>query len=81
MKLLKKMLSPQGLQMDREMVIDATMFLWQKCKVGILKILVSGNNYLKTARKYQTSKVIFYCKCMLRRVKLHVICPLNYSIF
>ncbi|XP_015271758.1 PREDICTED: cilia- and flagella-associated protein 54 [Gekko japonicus] len=45
-----------SLQLDREMVIDATMFLWQKCKAGIQKILESGNNYLKTARKYQTSK-------------------------
>nr|XP_056702505.1 cilia- and flagella-associated protein 54 [Euleptes europaea] len=41
---------------DREMVTDVTMFLWQKCKMGIQKILVSGDNYLKTARKYQTSK-------------------------
>ncbi|KAJ6656335.1 hypothetical protein lerEdw1_003838 [Lerista edwardsae] len=41
---------------DREMVIDATMFLWQKCKVGIQKIQASGNNFLKFAKKYQTLK-------------------------
>ncbi|XP_077195229.1 cilia- and flagella-associated protein 54 isoform X2 [Paroedura picta] len=46
----------EGLQPDRQMIIDAIMFLWQKCKIGIQKILVSGDNYLKTARKYQTSK-------------------------
>ncbi|XP_060100406.1 cilia- and flagella-associated protein 54 [Heteronotia binoei] len=46
----------EGLLPDKEMVIDATMFLWQRCKTAIQKILVSGNNYLKAARKYQTSK-------------------------
>ncbi|XP_013906997.1 PREDICTED: cilia- and flagella-associated protein 54-like [Thamnophis sirtalis] len=40
----------------REMIIDATMFLWQKCKVGIQKIQMSGRNFLKFIHKYQTLK-------------------------
>ncbi|XP_039214094.1 cilia- and flagella-associated protein 54 isoform X2 [Crotalus tigris] len=43
-------------QPAREMIIDATMFLWQKCKVGIQKIQMSGNNFLKFIHKYQTPK-------------------------
>uniref|UniRef100_A0A670Y1K6 Cilia and flagella associated protein 54 n=1 Tax=Pseudonaja textilis TaxID=8673 RepID=A0A670Y1K6_PSETE len=49
-------------QPSREMIIDATMFLWQKCKVGIQKIQMSGSNFLKFMHKYQTPKVIFYHK-------------------
>ncbi|XP_063165398.1 cilia- and flagella-associated protein 54 [Candoia aspera] len=41
---------------DREMIIDATMFLWQKCKVEIQKIQMSGSNFLKLIHKYQTPK-------------------------
>ncbi|XP_034258808.1 LOW QUALITY PROTEIN: cilia- and flagella-associated protein 54 [Pantherophis guttatus] len=43
-------------QPAREMIIDATMFLWQKCKVGIQKIQMSGSNFLKFIHKYQTPK-------------------------
>ncbi|XP_026548471.1 cilia- and flagella-associated protein 54 [Notechis scutatus] len=43
-------------QPSREMIIDATMFLWQKCKVGIQKIQMSGSNFLKFIHKYQTPK-------------------------
>ncbi|KAG8137993.1 hypothetical protein E2320_003927 [Naja naja] len=43
-------------QPSREMIIDATMFLWQKCKVGIQKIQMSGSNFLKLIHKYQTPK-------------------------
>ncbi|XP_053108413.1 cilia- and flagella-associated protein 54 isoform X2 [Hemicordylus capensis] len=43
---------------DREMVIDATMFLWQRCKVGIQRIQMSGTNFLKHSLKYQTFKWI-----------------------
>uniref|UniRef100_A0A8C5RM03 Uncharacterized protein n=1 Tax=Laticauda laticaudata TaxID=8630 RepID=A0A8C5RM03_LATLA len=52
-------------QPSREMIIDATMFLWQKCKVGIQKIQMSGSNFLKFIHKYQTPKVIFYQKVLL----------------
>uniref|UniRef100_A0A8C6VKD2 Cilia and flagella associated protein 54 n=1 Tax=Naja naja TaxID=35670 RepID=A0A8C6VKD2_NAJNA len=45
-------------QPSREMIIDATMFLWQKCKVGIQKIQMSGSNFLKLIHKYQTPKKI-----------------------
>ncbi|XP_042324461.1 cilia- and flagella-associated protein 54 isoform X2 [Sceloporus undulatus] len=43
---------------DKEMIIDATMFLWQKCKLGIQKIQISGSNFLKCPQKYQTPKWI-----------------------
>ncbi|XP_062838899.1 cilia- and flagella-associated protein 54 isoform X2 [Anolis carolinensis] len=43
---------------DKEMIIDATMFLWQKCKLGIQKIQISGSNFLKCHQKYQTPKWI-----------------------
>nr|XP_060633260.1 cilia- and flagella-associated protein 54 [Anolis sagrei ordinatus] len=41
---------------DKEMIIDATMFLWRKCKLGIQKIQISGGNFLKCPQKYQTPK-------------------------
>uniref|UniRef100_A0A670J001 Uncharacterized protein n=1 Tax=Podarcis muralis TaxID=64176 RepID=A0A670J001_PODMU len=42
---------------DREMMTDATMFLWQKCKIAILRIQNSGSYFLKSLLKYQTAKV------------------------
>ncbi|XP_053260953.1 cilia- and flagella-associated protein 54 isoform X2 [Podarcis raffonei] len=41
---------------DREMMTDATMFLWQKCKIAILRIQNSGSYFLKSLHKYQTAK-------------------------
>uniref|UniRef100_A0A670IXX3 Cilia and flagella associated protein 54 n=1 Tax=Podarcis muralis TaxID=64176 RepID=A0A670IXX3_PODMU len=41
---------------DREMMTDATMFLWQKCKIAILRIQNSGSYFLKSLLKYQTAK-------------------------
>uniref|UniRef100_A0ABM5GFE7 Cilia- and flagella-associated protein 54 isoform X1 n=1 Tax=Pogona vitticeps TaxID=103695 RepID=A0ABM5GFE7_9SAUR len=43
---------------DKEMIIDALMFLWQRCKVGIQRIQMSGSNFLKFVHKYQTPKWI-----------------------
>ncbi|XP_061438715.1 cilia- and flagella-associated protein 54 [Rhineura floridana] len=48
--------SKEVLLPDREMTIDATMFLWQRCKVGIQRIQMSGSNFLKFIHKYQTPK-------------------------
>ncbi|XP_066490590.1 cilia- and flagella-associated protein 54 [Tiliqua scincoides] len=48
--------SKEVLLPDREMVVDAIMFLWQKCKVGIQRIQMSGSNFLKLPKKYQTPK-------------------------
>ncbi|XP_062991053.1 cilia- and flagella-associated protein 54 [Elgaria multicarinata webbii] len=50
--------SEEVLVLDREMVIDATIFLWQRCKVAIQRIQMSGSNFLKFVHKYQTPKWI-----------------------
>nr|XP_034983014.1 cilia- and flagella-associated protein 54 isoform X5 [Zootoca vivipara] len=41
---------------DREMMTDATMFLWQKCKIAVQRIQNSGSYFLKSLQKYQTAK-------------------------
>ncbi|XP_030335899.1 cilia- and flagella-associated protein 54 isoform X2 [Strigops habroptila] len=45
--------SKQNIQPDEEILIDVIMFLWQKCKSGLLQIQMSGNDYLKYIHKYK----------------------------
>uniref|UniRef100_A0A672UF06 Cilia and flagella associated protein 54 n=1 Tax=Strigops habroptila TaxID=2489341 RepID=A0A672UF06_STRHB len=50
----------QNIQPDEEILIDVIMFLWQKCKSGLLQIQMSGNDYLKYIHKYKAYQVILY---------------------
>ncbi|XP_036879021.2 cilia- and flagella-associated protein 54 [Manis javanica] len=51
--------SPQSVQPDKEIVVDMIMFLWQKCKLGIQKISMSRNDYVKFTQKISTNKWIY----------------------
>ncbi|XP_024610168.1 cilia- and flagella-associated protein 54 [Neophocaena asiaeorientalis asiaeorientalis] len=51
--------SPQNAQPDKEIVVDMIMFLWQKCKVGIQRVNVSGNDYAKFTQKISTNKWVY----------------------
>ncbi|XP_058047226.1 cilia- and flagella-associated protein 54 [Ahaetulla prasina] len=65
-------------QPAREMIIDATMFLWQKCKVGIQKIQMSGSNFLKFIHKYQTPKwlhVLYVINEVIHTINLGITNP------
>ncbi|XP_070611988.1 cilia- and flagella-associated protein 54 isoform X2 [Erythrolamprus reginae] len=62
----------------REMIIDATMFLWQKCKIGIQKIQMSGSNFLKSIQKYQTPKwlhIIYVINEVIHTINLGITNP------
>ncbi|KAM5335076.1 cilia- and flagella-associated protein 54 isoform 2-T2 [Glossophaga mutica] len=50
--------SPQNVQPDKEIVVDMIMFLWQKCKLGIQRISMSGKDYAKFTQKISTNKWI-----------------------
>ncbi|XP_073940271.1 cilia- and flagella-associated protein 54 isoform X2 [Castor canadensis] len=51
--------SHQGVQPDKEIVVDVIMFLWQKCKSGIQRISVSKSDYAKFTQKISTNKWIY----------------------
>uniref|UniRef100_A0A8C0GCI3 Uncharacterized protein n=1 Tax=Chelonoidis abingdonii TaxID=106734 RepID=A0A8C0GCI3_CHEAB len=60
---------PQTLQPDKEILVDIVMFLWQKCKVGVQRIQMSGSACLKYIYKFKVSNcrsnsklVHIYCK-------------------
>uniref|UniRef100_A0A287D327 Cilia and flagella associated protein 54 n=1 Tax=Ictidomys tridecemlineatus TaxID=43179 RepID=A0A287D327_ICTTR len=46
----------QDVQPDKEIVVDMIMFLWQKCKLGIQKIIMSRNEYKKFTQKIHSNK-------------------------
>nr|XP_013802500.1 PREDICTED: cilia- and flagella-associated protein 54 [Apteryx mantelli mantelli] len=48
--------SKQNLQLDKEILVDVIMFLWQKCKGGLQRIQMSGSDYLKYIHKYKAYK-------------------------
>nr|XP_008176980.1 cilia- and flagella-associated protein 54 isoform X6 [Chrysemys picta bellii] len=48
--------SKQTLQPDKEILVDIVMFLWQKCKVGVQRIQMSGSAYLKYIYKFKAYK-------------------------
>ncbi|XP_075789877.1 cilia- and flagella-associated protein 54 isoform X3 [Pelodiscus sinensis] len=48
--------SMQTLQPDKEILVDIIMFLWQKCKVGVQRIQMSGSAYLKYIYKFKAYK-------------------------
>lgn len=50
----------QSVQPDKEIVVDMIMFLWQKCKLGIQKISMSRNDYVKFTQKISTNKVFLF---------------------
>ncbi|NXW28806.1 CFA54 protein, partial [Phaetusa simplex] len=45
--------SKQNIQPDKEILVDVTMFLWQKCKMGLQQIRLSGSDCLKYIHKYK----------------------------
>uniref|UniRef100_A0A8C3F4F5 Cilia and flagella associated protein 54 n=1 Tax=Chrysemys picta bellii TaxID=8478 RepID=A0A8C3F4F5_CHRPI len=47
---------PKTLQPDKEILVDIVMFLWQKCKVGVQRIQMSGSAYLKYIYKFKAYK-------------------------
>ncbi|KAB0346925.1 hypothetical protein FD754_011782 [Muntiacus muntjak] len=51
--------SPQNAQPDKEIVVDMIMFLWQKCKLGMQRVTVSRNDYVKFTQKISTNKWIY----------------------
>nr|XP_032644430.1 cilia- and flagella-associated protein 54 isoform X6 [Chelonoidis abingdonii] len=48
--------SKQTLQPDKEILVDIVMFLWQKCKVGVQRIQMSGSACLKYIYKFKAYK-------------------------
>ena len=50
----------QNVQPDKEIVVDMIMFLWQKCKLGIQRISMSGKDYAKFTQKISTNKVFLF---------------------
>ncbi|XP_053777882.1 cilia- and flagella-associated protein 54 isoform X2 [Desmodus rotundus] len=52
-------ISPQNVQPDKEIVVDMIMFLWQKCKLGIQRISMSGKDYAKFTQKISTNKWVY----------------------
>uniref|UniRef100_A0A8C0EKT6 Cilia and flagella associated protein 54 n=1 Tax=Bubo bubo TaxID=30461 RepID=A0A8C0EKT6_BUBBB len=50
----------QNIQPDEEILVDVIMFLWQKCKVGLQRIQMSGSDYLKYIHKYKAYQVLLY---------------------
>uniref|UniRef100_A0A8C3XW00 Uncharacterized protein n=1 Tax=Chelydra serpentina TaxID=8475 RepID=A0A8C3XW00_CHESE len=50
----------QTLQPDKEILVDIVMFLWQKCKVGVQRIQMSGSAYLKYIYKFKAYKVLLF---------------------
>uniref|UniRef100_A0A8B9PF61 Cilia and flagella associated protein 54 n=1 Tax=Apteryx owenii TaxID=8824 RepID=A0A8B9PF61_APTOW len=57
--------SKQNLQLDKEILVDVIMFLWQKCKGGLQRIQMSGSDYLKYIHKYKAYKVLLYYNIFL----------------
>ncbi|XP_050605265.1 cilia- and flagella-associated protein 54 isoform X1 [Macaca thibetana thibetana] len=51
--------APQDVQPDKEIVVDTIMFLWQKCKLGIQRLNISRNDYVKFTQKISTNKWIY----------------------
>ncbi|KAM6136893.1 LOW QUALITY PROTEIN: cilia- and flagella-associated protein 54 [Pterocles gutturalis] len=45
--------SKQNIQPDKEILSDVIMFLWQKCKLGLQQIQMSGSDCLKYIHKYK----------------------------
>ncbi|KAM6425269.1 LOW QUALITY PROTEIN: cilia- and flagella-associated protein 54 [Rhynochetos jubatus] len=43
--------SEQNIQPDKEILVDVTMFLWQKCKTVLQRIQMSGSDYLQYIHK------------------------------
>uniref|UniRef100_A0A8C4VH26 Cilia and flagella associated protein 54 n=1 Tax=Gopherus evgoodei TaxID=1825980 RepID=A0A8C4VH26_9SAUR len=52
--------SKQTLQPDKEILVDIVMFLWQKCKVGVQRIQMSGSACLKYIYKFKAYKVLLF---------------------
>uniref|UniRef100_A0A8C8BIZ0 Uncharacterized protein n=1 Tax=Otus sunia TaxID=257818 RepID=A0A8C8BIZ0_9STRI len=52
--------SKQNIQPDEEILVDVIMFLWQKCKMGLQRIQMSGSDYLKYIHKYKAYQVLPY---------------------
>uniref|UniRef100_A0A8D0KRP6 Uncharacterized protein n=1 Tax=Strix occidentalis caurina TaxID=311401 RepID=A0A8D0KRP6_STROC len=50
----------QNIQPDEEILVDVIMFLWQKCKMGLQRIQMSGSDYLKYIHKYKAYQVLLY---------------------
>ncbi|XP_076967829.1 cilia- and flagella-associated protein 54 [Tamandua tetradactyla] len=51
--------SPQNIQPDKEIVVDMIMLLWQKCKLGLQRISMSRNDFVKFTQKISTNKWIY----------------------
>uniref|UniRef100_A0A8C8SW67 Uncharacterized protein n=1 Tax=Pelusios castaneus TaxID=367368 RepID=A0A8C8SW67_9SAUR len=52
--------SQQAVQPDKEILVDIVMFLWQKCKVGVQRIQMSGADYLKYIYRFKAYKVLVF---------------------
>uniref|UniRef100_A0A663MIL0 Uncharacterized protein n=1 Tax=Athene cunicularia TaxID=194338 RepID=A0A663MIL0_ATHCN len=55
----------QNIQPDEEILVDIIMFLWQKCKMGLQRIQMSGSDYLKYIHKYKAYQVLLYYNVFL----------------
>uniref|UniRef100_A0A8C9C7H2 Cilia and flagella associated protein 54 n=1 Tax=Phocoena sinus TaxID=42100 RepID=A0A8C9C7H2_PHOSS len=71
--------SPQNAQPDKEIVVDMIMFLWQKCKVGIQRVNVSGNDYAKFTQKISTNKVFLFVSLHMLFVIANLICDAHFK--
>ncbi|KAM6301684.1 cilia- and flagella-associated protein 54 [Podargus strigoides] len=45
--------SKQNIQLDKEILVDVIMFLWQKCKMGLQHTQMSRSDYLKYIHKHK----------------------------
>ncbi|XP_075409327.1 cilia- and flagella-associated protein 54 [Tenrec ecaudatus] len=58
--LYKCICSPaQNVKPDKEIVVDMIMFLWQRCKSGVQRIIVSKSDYSKFFQKISTNKWVY----------------------
>ncbi|NXI45329.1 CFA54 protein, partial [Galbula dea] len=46
-------ISKENIQPDKEILVDVIIFLWQKCKMGLQQMQMSGSDYLTYIHEYK----------------------------
>ncbi|KAL6034900.1 hypothetical protein STEG23_030846 [Scotinomys teguina] len=49
----------QGVQPDKDIVVDIVTFLWQKCKFGIQRLNLSRSDFAKYSHRISTNKWVY----------------------
>nr|XP_033807043.1 cilia- and flagella-associated protein 54 isoform X2 [Geotrypetes seraphini] len=60
--------NPQAVQPDKEMVVDALMFLWEKCKSGFLQIQTGSTDCSRFNQKFEASSKVVYFLWLINEV-------------